>query len=56
MKSEPVAFLAAMAVVLVTSAAKFGVVLETGVVETFLLDAVLIVTAVLQRRKVTPAR
>jgi hypothetical protein len=55
MKTEPVALFAAIAVVVVTAASALGIVLETSTVETFIVDAVLIVTAVLQRSKVTPA-
>jgi hypothetical protein len=54
-KNEPVALFAAIAVVVVSAAAAFGVVLDTGTVETLVLDAVLVVTAVFQRAKVSPA-
>lgn len=54
MKSEPVALLAAIATIVVTVAALFNVVLDTGTVETLLIDAVFIGTAIVQRSKVTP--
>lgn len=53
-KSEPVALIAAVATIVVTVAALFNVVLETGPVETLLVDGLFIATAVLQRAKVTP--
>lgn len=55
MRTEPVALLAAIAVVVVSSAAALGIVLDTGTVETFLVDAIIIVTAIFQRARVTPA-
>lgn len=55
MKTEPVAVLAAAAVLVVWAASLFGVVLETGTVENLALTGLAIVTAILQRRKVTPA-
>lgn len=55
MKSEPVAILALVAALVVSVAAKFGIVLETSTLETFVMDGVLIVTAILQRSKVSPA-
>lgn len=54
MKSEPVALLAAIATIVVTVAALFNVVLDTGTVETLLIDGIFLVTAVVQRSKVTP--
>lgn len=54
MKSEPVALFAAIALVVVSAASALGIVLDTGTVETFALDGVIIVTALLQRAKVTP--
>lgn len=54
MGKEPVALLAAIAVVIVSAASAFGVVLETSTVETLLVDGVIFVTALLQRAKVTP--
>lgn len=54
MRTEPVALLAAIAVIVVTVAAAFGVGLDTGTVETLLIDGLLIVTAIIQRSKVTP--
>jgi len=55
MKTEPVILLAAVAAFVVNLAATFGVVLETGVIETLLLNVVIIVTALVQRSKVLPA-
>jgi uncharacterized protein YccT (UPF0319 family) len=55
MDREPVALLAAVAVVVVSVASFFGVVLETSTVETLLVDGVIVVTALLQRARVTPA-
>jgi hypothetical protein len=54
MKKEPVAIIAAVAAVLVGVAAHFNVVLDTGTVETFALDGLIIVTAIIQRQKVSP--
>ncbi len=56
MQKEPVTLIAAIAVVVVTLAAVFGVVLNTGVVETLIVDVVFMVTAILQRSKVTPVK
>lgn len=54
MKSEPVALLAAIATIVVTVAALFNVVLDTGAVETLILDVIVLGTAAFQRSKVTP--
>jgi hypothetical protein len=54
-KTEPVALFAAIAVIVVSLASLFGVVLDTSLVETLIMNAVLIVTAVAARSKVTPA-
>lgn len=54
LKTEPVALFSAIAVVVVSAAAAFHIGLETSTVETLIADAVLIVTAVLQRPRVTP--
>lgn len=54
MKTEPVALIAAIAVILVTVAAAFGIVLDTGVIETLLINGLFIVAAVAQRARVTP--
>jgi len=54
MQNEPVALLAAMAAIVVNLAAAFDVVLETSVIETVLINAVILVTALVQRSKVTP--
>lgn len=54
MRTEPVALLAAVAVVAVWAASLFGVVLETSVVENVLVSVVVLVTALIQRSKVTP--
>jgi uncharacterized membrane protein len=54
MTNEPVALLAALAVIAVNIAALFGVVLDTSAVETILIDIVFLVTAIAQRSKVTP--
>ncbi len=54
MQKEPVAILAAVAVLIVSLASVFGVVLNAGVVETLLVDVVIVVTAILQRSKVSP--
>jgi hypothetical protein len=56
LKTEPVALFSAIAVVVVSAAAALHIGLETDTVETFIADAVLIVTAILQRAKVTPAK
>lgn len=53
-RNEPVALFAAIAVVVVSFAALFDVVLDTGTVETLLINAVIFVTALIQRSKVTP--
>jgi hypothetical protein len=53
-KNEPVALIAAIAVILVTVASAFKVVLDTGTVETVLLDVLILVQAVIARSKVTP--
>jgi preprotein translocase subunit SecF len=55
MKNEPVALIAAIAVIVVTVASAFKVVLDTGTVETLLLDVVILAQAVIARSKVTPA-
>lgn len=55
MRSEPVALLAAAAVVVVWGASLFDVVLDTSAVENVLVSGVLLVTAVLQRSRVSPA-
>ncbi|HST69071.1 MAG TPA: hypothetical protein VLI94_05375 [Solirubrobacterales bacterium] len=52
--TEPVALFAAIAVVVVSLASLFGVALDTGTVETLLIDVVIGVTALIQRSKVTP--
>jgi hypothetical protein len=52
--TEPVALFAAIAVVVVSLASLFGVVLDTGTVETLLIDGIFVVTAIIQRSKVTP--
>lgn len=54
MKTEPVALIAAIAVIVVSVCAAFGVVLDTGTVETLLINGLFIVTAVAQRARVTP--
>jgi hypothetical protein len=54
LKTEPVALFAAIAVLVVSIASFFGVALDTGLVETLLVNAVLVVTAVASRSKVTP--
>jgi len=54
LKNEPVALIAAIATIVVTVAALFNVVLDTGTVETLLIDGAFLVTAILQRSKVTP--
>jgi hypothetical protein len=54
MKTEPVALLALAAGVVVALAAKLNIVLETSVVETALVELVILFTTVLQRRKVSP--
>ena len=54
MKSEPVGLLAGIAVVVVSAASALHIGLETDVVETFIADGVIIVTALFQRAKVTP--
>jgi hypothetical protein len=51
---QPVAVIAAVAVVVVSVAAKLKVGLETDVVETLIANAVIVVSAALGRRKVTP--
>lgn len=56
MKNEPVALFAAIAVVVVWAASLFHVVLDTSAVENILVSGVVLVTAILQRAKVTPAR
>lgn len=55
MKSEPVALLAAIAVIVVWAASLFGVVLETSAIENVLVTGVVLVTTILQRRKVSPS-
>jgi hypothetical protein len=54
MQREPVALIAAVAVVVVSVLAAFNVVIETGTVETLILDALILVQAVIARSKVTP--
>lgn len=54
MQSEPVALFAAIAIVVVSLASMFGVVLDTTTIETLLVNGVFVVTAILQRRKVSP--
>lgn len=54
MKTEPVALIAAIAVIIVWAASLFHVVLDTSTVENLLLTGIAIVTAVLQRSKVSP--
>jgi len=56
LKTEPVALFSAIAVVVVSAAAALHIGLETSAVETFIADGVLIVTAILQRATVTPAK
>lgn len=56
LKTEPVALFSSIAVVVVSGAAALHIGLETDTVETFIADAVLIVTAILQRAKVTPVK
>jgi hypothetical protein len=53
-KTEPVALFAAIAVIVVSLAALFGVVLDTNVVETLIVNFVFIVGAFAARAKVTP--
>lgn len=53
-KTEPVALFAAIATIVVTVAALFNVVLDTSVVETVLVNVVILGTALVQRSKVTP--
>lgn len=53
-KSEPVTLIALLAIVIVSALAKAGIVLETGTVETLLVDGIILVTAVIQRFQVTP--
>lgn len=53
-KSEPVTLIALLAIIIVSALAKAGIVLETGTVETLLVDGIILVTAVIQRFKVTP--
>jgi hypothetical protein len=55
MNTEPVALFAAIAVVVVWGASLFGVVLDTGAIENALISGVFVITAILQRSKVTPA-
>lgn len=55
MNTEPVALFAALAVVVVWVASQFDIVLETGTVENLFITGVALVTALLQRSKVTPA-
>jgi hypothetical protein len=54
MKTEPVALVAAIAVIVVSAASAFHVVLDTNVVETAILDGLILVQAVLARSKVAP--
>lgn len=54
MKNEPVALFAAIAVVVVSVASALGIVLDTNTVETLVMDGVFVITALLQRSKVTP--
>jgi hypothetical protein len=53
-RNNPVVILALIAGLVVSIAAGFNVVLDTSLVETFLINGILIVTAFLQRRKVRP--
>jgi hypothetical protein len=53
-KEEPVSLIALLAVVIVSGLAKAGIVLETGTVETLVVDLIIIGGAVVQRMKVTP--
>ena len=54
MHKEPVTLLAALAVVIVSIAAVFNIGLETSTVETLLVNGLILVTADIQRSKVTP--
>jgi hypothetical protein len=56
LKTEPVALFAAIAVVVVSIASLFGVTLDTSLVETLIVNAVIIATAFAARSKVTPAK
>jgi hypothetical protein len=56
LKSEPVALIGAIAVVIVSALAAVGVGLETSVVETLIADVIIVVGAVASRSQVTPAK
>lgn len=53
-QKEPVLLISAIALIIVTALAKAGVVLETGTVETIIIDGIIVISAILQRIKVTP--
>lgn len=55
-KREPVALVAAIAVIVVSVLAAFGIGVETELVETLILDAIIVIGAFVQRSQVTPAK
>jgi hypothetical protein len=54
LKSEPVALISALAVVIVSALAAVHVGLETSVVETLIADVVIVAGAIASRSKVVP--